>query len=303
MMNKGVAILLFLFVGFSTKAQVDIQLNTYAQNPYYITPAYINDVQSVVFTFSGRNQWAGLNGAPQTYFGSVSSFWEDINTQIGIRIFNDKTGYISVTDASLTYAYNLRLSDGWWSNLGLALAYQSLDYDLSKITFEGEDEAAIYDRLTSKKKFNGDVGVEIYNPNWRFGLAGKNLISLFSSKTPIHQNINYLYGLYKQTSQNPISFGGGVFGIQYGNRYQVELNATAYFKLDRENELFRTSLIYRTPKEIGVVVGINIAPSLYVSYGYDYNFGISSHRLGHTHELMLVYKLDPKPVLRWDVLE
>ena len=296
-------IVIFFLLGiFTSSAQMDIQLNTYWQNPYYITPAHINDVHSIVFTLSARQQWMNFNGAPKTIFGSASSFMEDLNTQIGMRVFNDKVGFTSVTDVSLIYAYNLKLNDDWWANLGIAGSYQSLDFDLSKVSFEGTDEFDVYSKLEPKKGINADVGAEIFNYNFRFGLSGRNLVSIFNKQNPIHFNTNYIYGIYRQHSYSPVEFGGGVFGIQYGNRYQMELNASAYFKTD-EKELFHTGFLYRAPKEIGAIAGINISPSFSLSYCYDYNFGIASHRLGQTHEIMITYKLDPKPVLRWDDIE
>lgn len=286
-----------------TFAQVDVQLNTYWQNPYYITPAYINDVQSLVFTFSTRKQWVALNGSPTTFYGSVASFIENKNTQIGLRVLQNKFGYTSVTDASAVYAYNLNIGGNWWANLGLSASYQSLDYDLSKITFEGIDEPEVYANLISKRGVNADAGAEVYNSTLRFGIAGKNLVSLFDTTKTIFQNINYVYGIYKQRTKNPVDFGGGIFGIKYGNRYQIEGNVSAYFKLSGEREIFHAGALYRTPKEIGVILGANITPNLSLSYCYDYNFGFSTHRIGQTHELMLIYKLEPKGVERWDLLE
>lgn len=297
-----------LFLTFATgiitvSAQMDVQLNTYWQNPYYITPAYINDVQSLVFTFATRKQWAGIKGSPVTYYGSVASFIENKNTQIGLRVFHDKFGYTSVTDVSAIYAYNLNLGGNWWTNLGLSASYQSLDYDLSKITFEGIDESDVYANLISKRGFNADFGAEIYNSTLRFGVAGRNLVSLFDTTKTVYPNINYVYGIYKQRSKKPVDFGGGIFGIKYGNRYQIEGNVSAYFKLSGEREVFHVGALYRTPKEIGVILGANLTPNLSLSYSYDYNFGFGTHRLGQTHELMLIYKLEPRGVERWDLLE
>lgn len=301
--KQTVILFLLIFSSFAVHAQMDIQLNTYWQNPYYITPAYINDVQSLVFTFATRKQWANFNGAPVTFYASVASFIEEKNTQLGLRVFHDKFGYTSVTDASLVYAYNLKISGEWWANLGVSAAFQSLDYDLSKISFEGEEESDVYTDLTSEKGVNADVGMEVYNSSFRFGLAGRNLISLFKSGKTIYPNVNYIYGLYRQHTTNPVDFGGGLFGIQYGNRFQLEANATAYFKMtERDRDVFHTGIYYRTQKEIGAIVGVNISPSIGLSYSYGYNFGFNSFRIGQTHEVMLTYKLDPKPVERWDLL-
>lgn len=289
---------------FIANAQMDIQLNTYWQNPYYITPAHINEVSSIVFTFAARKQWMNFNGAPVTFFGSASSFNENINSQFGLRIFNDKLGYTSITDASFTYAYNLRLGDSWWSNLGIGASYQRLDYDLSKIVFEGEEEFEVFSNLKQQQRLNADVGVEFFNYNFRFGLAGKNLMSAFKKDSlPIHINTNYIYGIYKQRTQNPVDFGGGIFGIQYANKYIVELNASVFFKTLSNKEMFHIGVLYRTPKEIGAIFGVNLSPSIYLSYNYNYNVGITSHRLGQTHEVMLTYKLDPVPVMRWEDIE
>ena len=260
-------------------------------------------MQSIVFTIAARKQWMNFTGAPQTIFGSASSFIDNLNTQVGLKIFNDKFGYTNITDLSLVYAYNLSFGNNWWANLGLALSYQSLNYDLSKISFEETDESEVYSSLLDKKGVNADVGAEIYNRNFRFGMSGRNLVSLFKKDKGIFFNTNYIYATYRQhTYSAPVEFGGGVSGIQYGNRYQLEANASAFFK-SAEKELFHTGLIYRTPKEIGAIFGVNISSNISLSYCYDYNFGIASHSAGQTHEIMITYKLDPQPVLRWEAIE
>ena len=300
-LKKGILILLFFLSAYNSFAQMDIQLNSYSQHPYYITPAYINNDKYIVFTLAARKQWVNFNGAPTTIFGSVAYYMENIHTQVGLRAFSDKMGYTSVLDMSLIYAYNLSFNENWKTNLGLALSYQSLDYDLSKISFEGAEESIIYDKLKSQKGFNADVGVEIYNAEWRFGAASRNLVSLLKKENTIHLNTNYLYGIYKQNTLNPVDFGGSLFGIQYGNRIQAEVNAAAFFKYNEE-ERFHIGAFYRTPKQVGAFLGISLFPQLSLSYNYSYNFGFGTFRLGQTHEIMISYKLDPTPIFRWDEL-
>lgn len=299
--------ILIFFLGaiFSVQAQYDVQLNTYWQNPYYITPAYVDINQDAMLTMAYRKQWLGFQGAPATLFAAGTSYIPKLNSQFGLRIFYDKFGYTSIMDLALTYAYNLQISETWQANFGLSGSLQTLNYDLSRISTENMDNVDIYSKLEPKKGFNSDVGFEVYNSSFRFGVASRNVISLFKAdSTDYNMGINYLYGIYRKHNDNPVEFGYGVFGIQYGNRVQLELNVTSYFKLSQGKllqnyDVFQIGAFYRTNKEIGAIFGINLSEWLYLSYCYDYNFGFGTHRLGQTHEIMLSYKLNPKP-LRWN---
>jgi type IX secretion system PorP/SprF family membrane protein len=291
-MKKAIFIVLLSAIYLPGFTQSSIRLNNFWENPYYITPASISNVYSTVFSMAARRQWSGFPGAPSTAFASATVYLDKMQTQFGVKVFEDKIGYTSTTNVSLSYAYALALNEDWRLHLGIAASYQSLSYDVSKVIIATQTDPGLYENMARESHYNADLGVELASKPLRIGIASQNIASLFSPGNTQQTNMNFLYAAYRNYTDHSIDLGGGVCGIQYNRLYQLELNATAYFKIaQEETERFKIGLFYRTPSEIGAIAGINLTNSFYISYSYDYNVsGISRNSTG-THEVMLVYRI------------
>jgi type IX secretion system PorP/SprF family membrane protein len=142
MKNPHLLIFLFclFFVSFAS-AQVRPQYSQYMLNNYLLNPAItgIEDYMDVKMSF--RNQWAGIDGAPTTYYitahtqlgwntnianpskvddklhafapkGSRYNRYKKVKPHhaIGGSILYDKIGIFSVSEATVSYAYHLLLT-------------------------------------------------------------------------------------------------------------------------------------------------------------------------------------------------
>ena len=298
-----ILILYLSFVAFIVSAQSNIRMNNYWIELNFINPASVYDKYEAVFNIAARDQWAGFNGAPQTFFASASTYLEKQHIQLGLSLIQDKAGYTSLTDVKLTYAYAIMLNNDWQLHLGLNGIYQSVNYDLAKIRVYDPDDPLIL-QLRSSNKINTDIGIEITNPFLKIGAASQNLVSLFSRDVNLHANTNIIYGRFYQSTTSTFDLSGGICGIQYADIYQAEFNLTGYFKHERDygridgSNVFDVGIFYRTNSEVGLIFGVNISKSFHISYSYDYHFG--AIRLGSygTNELMLTYNLNKKPVCR-----
>ena len=272
-------------------AQSNIRLNNDWNKMYIVNPASITDVCLAEFNMAARQQWSGFTGSPTTLFASGTLYLDDLNTQFGLKAMQDKVGFTSTTNISLTYAYALTLNNYWKLNMGLGLDFQSLGYDMSEVNSPSDDDPAVYSRLLNESNINSDIGFELTSKNYRFGIASQNLLSLFSPINKLFINTNFIYGMYRDYNHEYINLGYGVCGIQYANFYQMEFNLTAYFKPTAGTNPFQLGLVYRTWSEVGLLFAFDVNPRFRISYSYDYNFsGISNASFG-THELMLTYRL------------
>jgi len=283
-----------LILPFPVFAQLDLQMDNYWENPYYITPASMNVQYQAVFSMAARKQWFNVPGSPTTYYGSATMYSQKYKTQEGIRIIRDEVGFTQATTLSLSYSYHLRMNDTWFLNMGIAGSYQHLGYDLSKINLEETDDPSLYESLVSRENLNADLGFEFYNADFKMGFAGRNLLSLFltSGYKPI--NANYLYAIYRFRSASQIDLGTGACLTNYDKRFQGEANVTAYFKNAKDQDLFSLGAFYRSQKDVGLIFGLNLGRNLYVSYSYDYIFGKVLNNMTSSHELMLIWKLKEK---------
>ena len=291
-MKKTALILILNFLTIVLIAQSNVRLNNFWEKSYTINPASVNDRYFAEFNMAVRKQWVNFPGAPTTLFASGTIFLDNLNTQFGLKAYQDKIGYTSTSTIDFTYAYALILNSEWHLNLGLGLSFQSVGYDLSQVNSPTPGDPAVFSRLLNENNFNSDLGIELQGKKWQFGLSGQNLFSLFLPINQQFSNTNYIYTKYRQNSQNKINLGFGACGIQYGNFYQMEVNLTSYFKFDPESNGFQLGVFYRTYSEIGLLFGLDLARNLHLSYSYDYNVsGISGKSYG-SHELMLTFNLD-----------
>lgn len=294
-MNKTIFLLL-IFIGVSilVLAQSSIRLNNYWVNTHFINPAATNEDYLVEASAVARQQWIRFYGAPSTFFLSTTFYDEKSHAQFGLNLFQDKIGYTSKYDINLSYSYSIILKSYWQLHLGLAIAYQGLSYDISAVNLSSQNDQFVYQNLLAENDFNSDIGAELTNKNFRFGISGQHLISLFSGKNNQFPNTNFLYAMYRIRNDNLVNFGWGICGIQTEKLVQMEMNMTSYFKSPKLNELFYLGVFYRTQFEIGAFLGLNITNLISASYSYDYDlYGISRNSFG-THELMLTYKWNKK---------
>jgi len=295
MMRKYILFLIFHLQVMMIVAQSDIRLNNDWNKTYIINPASIADQYLAEFNMSARKQWVGFDGAPTTLFASGTLYLDKLHTQFGLKIMQDKIGFTSTTDVDLTYAYALTVNDDWKLNMGLGLNFQSIAYDVSLVNSATATDPTVLSGLLNQSYINSQIGAELINKSWRFGIAGQNLNSLIVPINKLFINTNFIYAIYRDSHHDTFNLGYGVCGIQYSNIYQMEFNLTGYFKSPVDREPLQLGLIYRTWSEIGVLFGLDISKNLRVSYSYDYNvIGISRSSFG-THELMLTYRIDKAP--------
>src|SRR5690348_16047035 len=139
-MNKLRITIACLLIFNLADAQLKPYYTQYILNNYILNPAISGIENYTDVKFSYRNQWTGIDGAPQTIYGSIqgpigkkdykttptsfepqgenaigNSYLEDNVTSenhsgIGLIAMNDKTGYLSRTSVYATYAYHIGLN-------------------------------------------------------------------------------------------------------------------------------------------------------------------------------------------------
>ncbi len=275
-------------------SQSNVRLNNFWDNLYSINPAYITNKYLGSIDIATRRQWLGFEGAPTTNIITGTLVLDKLNTQFGIKAYEDKVGYTHSSSVSLSYAYAANLNEDWRLHLGIAASFQNLWYDMDKIKVDLLSDPTLYDKLISSNHYNADIGAELASRSLRIGISGQNIFSMFRNNNQDIANSNFIYATYRNFSEeeSQIDLGGGIYGVKNMRVYQMGLSGTAYFKNAAMDDLFQVGVFYRTPNEMGAIAGFNINKSLYVSYSYDFNVsGISRSSTG-SHELMLVLHLN-----------
>ncbi len=298
-MKKPIFLIFFILMYVSGTAQSNIRVNNYWDDTYFINPSSIHHTKGQ-FSLAARKQWVNYPGAPLTGLLTATTYFDKFNTQAGLYLFDDYVGYTNTINAKLTYAYLLSINSFWDIRFGIALAGQSLQYDISKITMDNTLDPALFGTLIGKTKLNSDLGIEVAKGPLLFGLSSQNFFSLFDKTNDIFSNSNFLYIMYRQGSRNYFGYSLGACGIQTNNIFQLECSGKIHFKRNLHSnayiseDIFSLGLFYRTWGELGLMLGINLSEEIHLSYTYDYNLSIISQRSFGTHEIILRYRIPDK---------
>ena len=101
-MKKAVLLLIFILPGMISMAQSNIRLNNDWNKTYIINPASITSDYLAEFNMAARQQWLGFQGSPTTLFASGTLYLDELYTQFGLKVMQDKVGFTSTTDIDLT---------------------------------------------------------------------------------------------------------------------------------------------------------------------------------------------------------
>ncbi|GHS85704.1 membrane protein [Bacteroidia bacterium] len=108
-----------LFVGLPVVyAQQQPQFSHYMFTTMLFNPAYAGFQNAIDATLIHRQQWYGLDGAPQTTGVSVSAPIAMINSGIGVTLTSDRIGFFNNTNVNLAYSYQFSIGEG---TLGVGL--------------------------------------------------------------------------------------------------------------------------------------------------------------------------------------
>ena len=122
-MKKIIYILLF-FLPFSLLfSQQTYMYTNYHLNKVIYNPALSGLSDYTEAGFNIRNQWSGLEGAPQTQIFTINGPLKNKNMGLGGNVFNDQLGAESRIGVSFNYSYSLKLNDDLNFSLGLSAGF------------------------------------------------------------------------------------------------------------------------------------------------------------------------------------
>ncbi|MHA6281466.1 PorP/SprF family type IX secretion system membrane protein [Salinimicrobium sp. CAU 1759] len=281
---------------FSLKgnAQQDPMYTQYMYNMSVINPAYaIDDLGMLNVGGIYRNQWAGIEGAPETAnFFAKTGLTERL--EAGLSIVHDEIGDI-VKENNL-YAdvnYILPVSETSKLSFGVKAGVTFFDADLTRLTTNQGGDPAMQNISEAFPNFG--VGAYWFGDNYYVGLSAPNI---FTSK-----HLENETGLARLGEENIHYFltGGYVFDLNQNLKLKPAFMARAVegapLSVDvTANVLlynrFEAGVAYRFDETISGLVNFRVTPELRIGYAYDYTTGNLSDFNDGTHEIMVLFDLD-----------
>lgn len=317
--------LIGLFFSLSASAQVFFQNTMFSYNRIAYNPAYAGLTTGTNFTLMGRQQWVGIQGAPQTYNISMNTPVEKLGGGLGATIISDRLGPLSTTSLNVAYAYNLKfgedkyaLSFGASGGFGQKVLNGNFIYDnaIDPLIPQGQytSASAFVPNLgagvhlsvlgageegTKERFFIGVSGIDLLEPSYESLFLSQSKGSVSKVPRTFMLYSGYRYDINDKASFQPMVsiYTNGQAGV---NRIPFQMNVAGYFNL----KPVVLGASYRLGDSFSAIMGAEVSDRLFMGYSYDYTLSSLAAVGGlSTHELILSYTLPKSSKIKRNIID
>lgn len=279
-----------MFSAASVHAQQDPMVSQYMFNGLYLNPAYAgsHDYWSSTLTF--RNQWVGLEGAPETAIAAVDGPISVKNMGLGLILLHDKIGVTRQNTAILNYAYQLKLNKNSKLAFGINAGFSQFNARLTDLTVWDQDQVFDSD-ITSKVIPRLGVGAYYFGKKHYVGIS---IPTLFAYQKDL--NFNFDLSRASFLRRHYLLTAGYVFDVAKN----LKLKPSVLFKYVENTPLevdFNLSAVYQNKFWLGtsfrtydaVAVILEYQTNSFFRVGYSYDITVSKLRKysNGSHEIMI----------------
>lgn len=282
---------LLLLIGHPVQAQQDSQYTQYMYNHMSVNPGYAGSRGSLSILGLYRNQWVGLEGAPETLDFSLHSPLGISGLGAGAEFYHDKIGPSIQSEIAGSVSYAIPVNDrGLKLSFGLRGGISLLSVDPNRLTIYDPND---YDlRLDNFSAPVFGAGVFLYRENWYVGLSTPNMlkteyyddvqVSTATSKAHFYLTGGYVFNISDQLDLKPAAMVKAVSGAPLS--VDVSLNARMF-------EHLILGAAYRWDAAWSALAGFQISNHLMIGYAYDWDTTSLGHYNDGSHEVFLRFEL------------
>ena len=273
------------------------QLPLYAS--YFFTPQITNPALSGSEGFSSlttmhRQQWQGMEGAPET---SALVFNGALNKErIGYSVyaFNDVTDIVSRSGIYGNYAYHAQLSESARLSFGLGLGYLNNSFDMSSVRVKNEGDPFLFPR-NQNGTLDLNFGLNLQVSDFRIGLSVPQILNPtitysnnYAGPVAYHLIRHYVastqYDLQIQKDRMVLS---PIVTVRAAAFVAPQIDAGLMFNM---REYGYMGAMYRSDYAATLNAGVHLTPLLSVGYSHEFSTNAFASSLGMSNEFMLSYK-------------
>lgn len=255
----------------SVSAQQDAQYTQYMYNTVSVNPAYAGSRGHLSIAALYRNQWLGLDGAPETQTLNVHTPVGYRGVGLGLSIVNDKIGPTSETNFDVDFSYTIYTSREGRLSFGLKASANMLDIRYSELD-EFEVDPQLQSQQDIQNKFSPNIGAGVYYHTDKFyaGISVPRILETehfqsSSVSTAVEQMNLYLITGYVWDLNPVLKFKPTLLTkMVQGAPLQVDLSANFMF-----NEKFIAGAAYRWDAAFSGLFGFMISDQIMVGLAYD----------------------------------
>lgn len=288
---KKILKLIIFLMTCSAFAQQDPQFTQYMYNTLSINSGYTGQRDAISAVILYRNQWVGLDGAPQTQTLGIHGPLRNDALGLGLSIVNDIIGPTNETYLNGNFSYTIYV-DEYLTELsfGLNAGLHILNNDWTKGNFRQEGDPLFSDNINLTSPMIG-AALYLHSENYYVGFSVPNFLktehydtfkkSLATERMHFYLIGGYVFDINRNLKLKPAFLAKAVSGAPI--IADISLNALV-------NEKVHFGLSYRWDDSFSGLVGFNINQDLFIGYAHDRTTtGLSGYNYG-THEIMMRYE-------------
>jgi type IX secretion system PorP/SprF family membrane protein len=291
-------VLIALFVAQAGMASAQ-QLPLYSLGffaPQINNPARSGSKDGGSLTTAHRQQWMGVEGAPETSMLAFNSALNKEKIGFGLYAYNDVTDIVHRSAIYGNYAYHVQLADNTSLSFGLGLGYVSNSLDMASIRVKNADDPYLIP-ANNGGSLDLNVGVHLQASGFGLGFSAPQLLApAISYSKNYDEPVEYqLIRHYTAQAQYDVTWQKGKMVLtplvalrSAGLGIPMQVDAGALFN---HKDFGYVGAMYRSNYAVTAQAGVHLTPLVSVGYGYDFSTNTYATTLGTTHEFMLTYRL------------
>lgn len=271
-MKKNLLYLSLCLIAFGiteSAAQQDPQYTQYMYNQNVFNPAYAGTRDAFNVTALYREQWSGLEGAPQTLTLSGSSPVGE-NVGLGLSVISDQIGPVQETNFYADFSYKFQVSANTKLSLGLKAGLTAHDIPLTRLNLTDQQVDPAFANNVDETTFNIGAGAFWYGDDFYLGLSMPNFLEgvhLDDDGDEIGTEARHYFitGGYIFDLSNNVKFKPNFMvkgALDSPMSFDINTNFLLY-------DLIELGASYRYEDSFSGLIGMYISNNVQVGYAYD----------------------------------
>lgn len=173
---KFLALLLVIFTGSNSYAQLNPLAAQYYSNRFLINPAYAGSTDGIKVNAAYRKLWSNVPGSPLTQ--SITADYGKGKVGVGLNVYNESAGLQRQTRVTGSYAYHLQLGEEQQQlHFGISLGFMSQRLENSDI-YGNPNDPMVGQYNDRKTYLDGDFGIAYTSGTFSLQASIPNLKSV-----------------------------------------------------------------------------------------------------------------------------
>ena len=269
-------------------AQQESVFTFYKSQMNLVNPAYVGINNETLWTSSIRNQWSGIEDAPETQTLSYSTSLGK-NLGIGASVINDKTFIEKETFVGVDFSYKIQMNTTTDLYLGIKAGGNFYDVNTTGLeSYNIESDQALSSINTFNPNFG--IGAVLKEDKWYVSLSIPRLFNTNKAKNQSGIAISatdrphvYLSGGYDFVLDPTFVLKPSVM-MRYVNGAPVSLDLTTMLQIDTN---FEIGGMYRTDKAFAAMSTFRLNNRFVLGYAYEMSTQPTLASARNTNEIIL----------------